>query len=358
LLHDKSKFLVSVSGVALSTLLVFALLGVYFGVINQSKTVPLTSGADYWVTERGLRNLFNSASFLPPGQAPVLSKIKGVRNATAVINRTTTIKVNGQDATAGVVGFDTKTDIGRAGTLYQGTSRVGRHEAVIDRALAQKHNLQLGGHIRVNKTDFKVVGMSDNTNDMEFQYVFLSFNDAREALQQPAVNYYLVNLSVPPSQARDKIKRVIPTSELKTKESIAQGNADVIRDTFLPVLGLLVVIGIAVGTTVIGLTIYTSTTERAKEYGVLKAVGVPGRRLFFIVMQQTLISGIAGYVFGMALYALVVRIAFSTTPTVSFSLDNQYFAIIFGVSLLSAVLAALIPLGKINRIDPVEAFHE
>lgn len=358
LLHDKSKFLVSVSGVALSTLLVFALLGVYFGVIKQSKTVPLTSGADYWITERGARNMFNSASFLPLGREHALSKIKGVKNATPAIDRTTTIKVRGQDVTAALVGYDTKTGIGRAGAMYQGSSNIGPKEAIVDQALARKHGLKLGDTIKVNGVDFKVKGLSLHTNDMEFQYVFVSFKDAMAALQQPAVNYYLVNLTVPPGQVRDNVKRVLPTGELKTKESLAQGNANVVSDTFLPVLALLVVIGIAVGTTVIGLTIYTATAERAKEYGVLKAVGVPTRRLFYVVMQQTLISGVTGYALGAGLYFLVVKLAFYTSPTVSFNLSSRYFAIIFGVSLLSAVLAALIPLGKINRIDPVEAFHE
>lgn len=358
LLHDKSKFLVSVSGVALSTLLVFALLGVYFGVIKQSKTVPLTSGANYWVTERGARNMFNSASFLPLDRETPLSKVKGVKDATPIIDRTTTIKIHGQDVTAAVVGYDTKTGIGRAGTMYQGSSRIGAKEAIVDQALARKHGLKIGGAINVNGVDFKVKGLSLHTNDMEFQYVFVSFHDAQAALQQPAVNYYLVNLTAPPGQVQSGIERVLPTGELKAKGTLAQGNANVVSDTFLPVLALLVVIGLAVGTTVIGLTIYTATAERAKEYGVLKAVGVPTRRLFWIVMQQTLISGITGYAIGVGLYFGVVKAAFYTSPTVSFNLSNRYFAIIFGVSLLSAVLAALIPLGKINRIDPVEAFHE
>jgi putative ABC transport system permease protein len=356
LLNDKAKFLVSVGGVALSTLLILALLGVYFGIEKQSQTIPLTSGANYWVTERGAKNLFNSASFLPTGRQQALKSIKGVEDAVPIIDRTTTVKIKGKDVTTAVVGYDTKTGIGRAGGRYKGAASVGHHEVIVDRAMAQKHGLKIGDGLRINDVDFKIVGLSDNTNDMEFQYVFISFRDAAETLRQPAINYYLINLSVPPARVRPAINRVLPTGELKTKETVAKGNVTVIRDTFLPVIGLLVFIGLAVGTTVIGLTIYTATAERSKEYGVLKAVGVKNRRLFGIVLQQTVISSVLGFAVGVGLYFLVEHFSFYVVPTVSFWLSAGYFGAIFLLSLFAGVLAALIPLRKINRIDPVEAF--
>lgn len=356
LLHDRAKFVVSVGGVALSTLLIIALLGVYFGIIQQARGIPLTSGAGYWVTERGLTNLFNSASFLPAGKAQELARIKGVKDVAPIINRTLTIKVKGKEATVAVVGYDTKTGIGKAGVQYKGASTVGLHEAIIDRAMSQKYGVHIGDTLNINGTSFKVVGLTDQTNALEFQYVFMSYKDAADALKQPAVNYYLVNLSIPADRVRSQISRILPTSELQTKEDIAQGNANVVSDSFLAIIALMVVIGLAVGTTVIGLAIYTATAERAKEYGVLKAVGVKGGRLFGIVLRQTLIASVLGFVLGAALYFGVRHVAFFVVPTVNLSLPNQYFAPIFGVSLLAGILAALIPLRKISRIDPAEAF--
>ena len=355
-MNDKAKFLVSISGVALSTLLILALLGVYFGIEKQSQTIPLTSGANYWITERGAKNLFNSASFLPAGRQQELKRIKGVKDAVPVIDRTTTVKIKDKDVTTAIVGYDTRTGIGKAGAHYKGAGNVGHHEVIVDRAMAQKHDLKIGDRLHINDVDFKITGLTDQTNDMEFQYVFISFQDAEATLQQPAINYYLINLTVPPSQVRPEISRVLPTGELKTKETVAKGNVDVIRDTFLPVIGLMVFIGLAVGTTVIGLTIYTATAERAKEYGVLKAVGVKNRRLFGIVMRQTLISSVLGFAAGVGLYFLVEHFSFYVVPTISFSLSAGYFGSIFLLSVLAGVVAAFIPLRKINRIDPVEAF--
>jgi putative ABC transport system permease protein len=356
LLHDKAKFIVSVGGVALSTLLVLALLGLYFGIIQQSKDIPLTSGANYWVTERGLTNLFNSASFLPAGMTGRLATIPGVKDVAAVINRTTTVQINGRNATAAVVGYDTKTGIGKAGKPYKGATTVAWHEAIIDRAMAKKYGVDIGGSLAINGTSFKIVGLTTQTNALEFQYVFISYHDAAEALQQPAVNYYMVNLSVPASRVEPDIKRVLPTVELQTKENIAQGNANVVSDSFLPIISLMVFIGLAVGTTVIGLTIYTATAERAKEYGILKAVGVTDGKLFGIVQRQTLLASVLGFAVGVGLYALVQYATFYVVPTVGFSLPGQYFAVVFGLTLLTGILAALIPLRKLNRIDPAEAF--
>jgi putative ABC transport system permease protein len=357
LLYDKSKFLVCIVGFALSTLLIFALLGIYFGVIQQSRNIPITSGADYWISEQGARNLFNSSSFLPPGQAERLEQINGVEKAVPTINRTTTIQIDGKDVTTAVVGYDTETEIGKAGTIYKGNSNVGSGETIIDRALAQKHGLKLGDKIQINGADFEISGMTDDTNALEFQYAFISYEDAMKTLHQKAVNFYLVNLSGEPTrQIKDDIAAVLPTGELKTKETVAQGNEDVISESFLPIVGLLVFIGLAVGTTVIGLTIYTATTERAKEYGVLKAVGVKNKRLFLIILQQTVISSVVGFVLGVGLYFAVLQIAFYAVPIVYFSLGYSYFVTFFAVSLATGILASLIPLRKISRIDPVETF--
>ena len=135
-----------------------------------------------------------------------------------------------------------------------------------------------------------------------------------------------------------------------------RGNEDVVSESFLPIVGLMVLIGLAVGTTVIGLTIYTATAERSKEYGVLKAVGVKNRRLFSIVLKQTLISAVVGFLIGVCLYFAIVNVTFYALPIVYFYLSYGYFVILFMTSLLTGTMASFIPLRKINRIDPVETF--
>jgi putative ABC transport system permease protein len=71
-----------------------------------------------------------------------------------------------------------------------------------------------------------------------------------------------------------------------------------VDETFLPIVSVLVVIGFVGGVAVIGLTIYTATMEKSREYGVLKALGASNGRLYRIVSHQALISGVLGYILG------------------------------------------------------------
>ncbi|WP_353748366.1 FtsX-like permease family protein [Paenarthrobacter sp. YL] len=77
-----------------------------------------------------------------------------------------------------------------------------------------------------------------------------------------------------------------------------ENNTNIVRDTFLPIILVLLLIGIAVGMTVIGLTIFTSTIEKAREYGVLKAIGVSNRQLYTVVVEQAVTAAVLGYLLG------------------------------------------------------------
>jgi len=357
LLRDKPKLLVSVGGVALSTLLILALFGIYFGIAAQARSLPLNAGAQYWVVQKGTSDLFHTVSLLPSGMEKRLRVIPGVTQASSIINHATKVEARGQKFTAAVIGYDTASGLGRPPSIYKGSATIGKHETVVDRAMAQKYGLQLGDDIRIGKISVKIVGMSLKTNSLAFQYAFISYQDAVEAFDQNnVVSYYLINISRPLSQIEDAIAKLMPTSEIKTKGAMAEGNADVITMSFKPIIALLVLIGVIVGATVIGLTIYTATVERANEYGVLKAIGVKNSQLYSIVFKQSLMCSLTGFTGGVLLFWLVQFLAFYFVPSVSFDMPTQYYWYVLALSVVMSVLAAFVPIRKINNIDPVKVF--
>jgi putative ABC transport system permease protein len=92
-----------------------------------------------------------------------------------------------------------------------------------------------------------------------------------------------------------------PAVDAITKDRFVENNTNIVRDTFLPIILVLLLIGVAVGMTVIGLTIFTSTIEKAGEYGVLKAIGVSNRQLYTVVVEQAITAAVLGYLVGAAL---------------------------------------------------------
>src|SRR3989344_7584310 len=123
------------------------------------------------------------------------------------------------------------------------------------------------------------------------------------------------------------------------------------------IIFVLVLVSIAVGIAVIGLTIYTSTIEKAREYGVLKAIGLRNRQLYNVVIQQALITGVIGFVVGTGLaFGLGVSIGKYVPQFVSqiWCFDVVW---ILALTLLMSTLAAYIPIRRLARIDPAEVFR-
>lgn len=98
-----------------------------------------------------------------------------------------------------------------------------------------------------------------------------------------------------------KINEEMTGVQAMSKQEFARINRKMIDESFLPIIFVLLLVSFAVGVTVIGLTIYTATVEKSREYGVLKAVGATNWQLYRIIFEQAFTSGVLGYIAGTAL---------------------------------------------------------
>lgn len=358
LLKDKTKFIITVSGIALATLMVLALIGVFFGVTEATRNVPLTAGGDYWVVQKGAQSQVNSTSVLESNKEAELRSLPGMRSATPIFSNATGVEANGKRFTALVVGFDTTTGIGLSGTMYSGTKDIKSGETLVDRALAAKYHLHEGSKITVGGHEFTVAGITQGTNIIQAQYVFISFSDAKAAFDQAhIVSYYLLNSSQPLETLQKQVADILPGGQVDTKYGIADSNSEVMHSSFGPIVNLLVVVGLIVSTAITGLTIYAATMEHSKEYGILKALGVSNRRLYGIVFEQSLLASTAGFAAGLILYLIVQRMAFFILPGVVLAVPLFYYFLTFLVACTAGIISLILPIRKINAIDPAEVFN-
>jgi putative ABC transport system permease protein len=122
-------------------------------------------------------------------------------------------------------------------------------------------------------------------------------------------------------------------------------------------LQLMVAIAFLVGTLVVGLVIYTATTERRREYGVLKAIGARNRRLYAVVMAQALLSALAGAALGMGLAFGAAQVIMALRPQFLVTITPLAAAQVVGATLVMAALASFFPAQLLARLAPAEAFR-
>ena len=360
LLSEKPKFIAGIVGVAFSIMVILAPVGIYFGTIAPLRALPLNAGGDLWVIQEGSSDLVYTRSILVSGYEDQLDNVDGVISASSIISYSIRVEVGGELLTTYLVGFDKDTGAASPWKMFSGKSpsSLSKSEVILDRSLASTRNVDIGDNIYIDDEPFRVAGLSLDSNILIFQYIFMNKDDARTLLDQDQfVNYYILDIEDGKGERiKQAVEDIVPNSSVESKEYMADANEEIIRTSFLPIISLLAFIGLLVGITIIGITVYTATADKAKEYAVLKAVGIKSSKLYKIVLQQSLISSIAGYILGVVFYYLVTKIAFYIVPAVNFDLDLEYYAYVFIAALVMSIISSVIPARKINSIDPALVF--
>jgi putative ABC transport system permease protein len=114
------------------------------------------------------------------------------------------------------------------------------------------------------------------------------------------------------------------------------------------------ILGIIVGIVIVTQTLYSSTKDHLNEFATLRALGASAGYIHEVILLQALLSGIMGYIAGMALSLLIIwasqgsTLFIVMTPTLALSL--------LLLTLGMCVIAALSAIMKVTRIDPAGVF--
>lgn len=374
---EKFRLVISVGGVLFSTFLIMVLLGIYYGLTVQITRYINKTPADIWVMEEGTRDMFHSFSLLPDNLKNQIERKIGSGRVYRLIARPTQLKVRTKDiyvtkrqrekfgkeeevpkATINLIGYDTATGVGGPWKIKEGKKNPEKNEVVIDAMLARNKNVGLGDKVEILNENFTVVGISEETNLITEQMVFANFDQAQDLLNlKGKVNYYLVQLDNPKERFEVKTKIIQEVSKVsaKTKAEFASANAEMVNESFVPIIFTIVIIGFLVGSVVVGLTIYTTTMEKIREFGILKAIGARNSILFQIVLEQSFWIIILGFVGGTLLTLFSIPII-AKSAALEISLTPLVFLESLISTILMGLLASYIPIKKIASVDPVMVF--
>lgn len=347
----------SVAGSACAVLLILLVASLYRGWSTASGILTRLPG-DVWVAQAGTRDPFRSTSLLPSGATARLERISGVRLAVPVYARRIAFTQDGRDLDVFFMALRVP-----AGLPWPAAVRSSflppRGGVVVDRVIAQNAGLRVGDELDVLGRKLRVTGIRPGGNPL-FQLAFVNGADAPDVLRLGDVtSFYLLSVTSGADVAAvaRASEQALPGTEASTSAAFAHATARLVNEGFLPVVGALVAIGFLVGGAVIGLTTYTATIEKARDFGVLKAVGASDRFLYRIVVEQSLIVGVAGATLGIAASALAASLIERRVPEFVTELRALDAAGVFAITLVVSLVAAWLPAHRINRIDPAIVFR-
>jgi len=226
---------------------------------------------------------------------------------------------------------------------------------------AKNMKKKVGDTITVSGNTFRVVGIYETGVGYEDGSSVMSLEEAQRIFKKPnQVSMYYVKLR-DPSQA-DAVKQLVETRFPQVSVSRSSEFAEKTNDmrTFRSVADALSFLSILIGGVGIMNAMLMSVFERTREIGTLRALGWRRRRVVGMIIRESLvlsvISGIAGIFFGVALGTLITY-----EPTMGAFLKGSYsltlLAKAMAVALVLGAIGALYPAWRAANLSPIEALR-
>jgi len=120
-------------------------------------------------------------------------------------------------------------------------------------------------------------------------------------------------------------------------------------------IGTMVIFAIISGFFIIGLTLYSSTNDRIKDYGTLKAIGASGRYITRLVLTQATIYAVVGFLISW-LMLIGTQIGMAKGGlTIHFS--PLFLLLLFAITFFIAVGSAFFSVNKLKKVEPSSVFR-
>jgi putative ABC transport system permease protein len=288
--------------IALPVLLVLVISGVYLGLLDAMVAFPRTLPGDLIVTEAGASPIFmRSTSRIPLATVDAVRAVPGVAAVEALHGRLVWVERDGQRGLVYLMGIDPAATFGVPPAVVAGQPRPDElDEIILDRALVEELRLPLRTSFRVAGARFRLAGVADGGNSVIGTFAWANRNALALAGVSDASHLFVrVAPGADVAAVRERVARIRGV-DVYTRPQFDGEIVSMARQFYRPVIGVVAGITALVGALVLGLALWVSAVERRTEHALLRALGIPRRRVYAIVLWQAAIVAAIGVLLGVA----------------------------------------------------------
>lgn len=237
----------------------------------------------------------------------------------------------------------------------------------------------VGSNIRIQNKSYRIVGILAKFGGLggqgEDNSVYLTLDDAQEYSMLDQDQYYMFEIKVDierTEEIAERIKQQLMISRHVNEENIdfdvvtakmISSTVNNIVNTINFFLFGIAAISLIVGGVGIANTMFTSVTERTRQIGILKALGMTNADVLSMFIIEAgligLVGGIIGLLVGFIISGIVGEISLyalgGSTPIVSISFWLVLFSILFSV--IIGIISGIIPAKRASALQPIEALR-
>lgn len=367
---EKSKSIGILLGIIICIYLIGLELGIFFHLANIIGGVVKNANSEYaqvFVVNKLAANA-NSLSPFDKRWVNQLRSIDGVDDTHGMVMSNVSVRFdNGESSPAVLIGSEyPELAAGPAEELlHTGNVQSLFLQGVVSADFYDNksfgYDMQQGTRFEIGGKSVIVGATTKNAKGFSTPMLYTTDTNARyfSGFSENMVNAVIVTVKNP-----DNIDFVIEQINAVAPDLHAWRAEDLMNSTIINVLitnnmgmsfAILVIFAIVSGFFIIGLTMYSATYDRIKDYGTLKAIGATNRYITLLVMAQSLLYAVAGFIIslillvgtklGMAKAGLIIKL----TP--------QFLLFLFLVTLIIAVGSSLFSIKKLKKVEPSSVFR-
>ena len=355
MVHRPARTVVSVLGIAVGVLLIVFTVGLANGSMREKAEREANVGAEIFFHSSGKPGMSGSESFrLPVSMAREIEQIEGVKTVIPIAQTS----VSADDSTIGSrlvdgINFDEYADVANLKIIEGRKFAENSDEAIIDTGWQKQTRIKVGDNLKLYERNFKIVGTYEPAAGARVKISLATMQNQLGG--EGKVTAFLVKVKdgFPPEQVAEKLHNQFPDNQIILTKDLEE-----LYLSSVPALGIFlnVVIGVAaaISALVILLTMYTTVTERTRQIGIMKSLGMSNTKIAWIITQEALLLSLLGIISGIVI-TIILRFLLMRVTTLNIELDPVVLTLVLVIGLVGGALGALYPALRAARLDAVEA---
>ncbi len=351
--HRPARTAVSIMGTAVGVLLIVFTVGLAHGVLRERGRRESNIGAEIMVRASGSIGAGGAASFaIPVSRAKEIAQMEGVRATTALGQTLDRSDTGFGSRLVDGIDFDDYAKV-TAIQLREGSKLTGGDQAIVDPVWKEQRHASVGDDVTLFERPFKIVGVYEPPGGGRIKIPLSTLQDQEGGEGRASAILVAVNDPAKQDDVAARIRERFPDDQIIFTRDLPE-----IYATGVPALNVFikVVVGVAsaISLLVILLAMYTTVTERTRQIGILKSLGMSNISIAWVIEQEAILVSLLGVIVGLVL-TLALRLGVMRTTTLVVEIEPRWILVALLVGLLGGTIGALYPALRAARQDAVDA---
>ena len=363
--HDKIRYAAGAGAVAFSAVLMVLQVGLLLGLFETTSIPVDHTRADIWIGSQDVKSVDLGVPIGVNSHMARLTEKRGLVGQPELFlaNYASVTRSDGGMERCYILG--SSLDPGCAGAADvlsdQNLSDLTLPDSiVIDESDLERLTLEgPGSRTKINGVEVTLVGTVKGMKSLAAPWIMCSLTTARKILStylQPEQTTYLLARAESPQRAKeivDELNAEYPDMQAHTADAFSFSCRWywLTRTKAGIAIGYAALLGLLVGAVITAQTLYSATMASAREFATLLALGIPRRKIYGLVMEQSFWVGVAGMAFALpVVYLLSLGAAAGGAKVV---LRPELLAGAGAITIITALGSGLFALKSVRNIEPM-----